>query len=186
MNETLKTIKSRRSVRNFKPEQITDDELNMIVEAGQYAPSAANQQSWHIVAIQNKDILKKLSETFKGVFLNSGNPRFEAIAKAEGFNPFYNAPTYIMVFGDGKAIAPTHDCCLALENMMLAAQSQGIGSCWLHAVNFVFAKPEGIALEKEFGIPEGYVPVGAAAFGYKAVNSPEAAPRRDGTVSIIK
>jgi nitroreductase len=186
MSETWETILSRRSIRNFKPEQITDEELNLIVEAGQYAPSAANQQSWHIVAVQNKDVLKKLSETFKTIYLKSGNQRFEAAAKSDDFNPFYNAPTYIMVFGDEKAIAPIHDGCLAIENMLLAAEAQGIGSCWLHAVNFVFSKPEGKALEKELGIPEGYLPVGSVAIGYKAVNAPAAAPRKEGTVTIIK
>jgi nitroreductase len=186
MNETLKTILSRRSTRNFKPEQITDEELHLILEAGQYAPSAMNQQSWHIVAVQNIDVLNKLTKTFKTVYLNSGNPRFETIAKTDNFNPFYNAPTYIMVFGDEKAIAPTHDGCLALENMLIAAEAQGIGGCWLHAMNFIFKKPEAKLIQDELGNLEGYIPVGAIAIGYKAVDANPAAPRREGTVTIIK
>lgn len=186
MNETLETILNRRSIRKFKPEQITDEELQKIIKAGQYAPSAANQQSWHIVAIQNKDVLKKLCDTFRSIYLKSGNQRFEDAANSENFNPFYNAPTYIMVFGEEKAIAPIHDGSLVIGNMLLAAEAQGIGGCWLHAMNFVFKTEEGKTLEKELGISEGYTPVGALAIGYKGMPSPAAAPRREGTVSIIK
>lgn len=185
VNETIRTILNRRSIRTFKPEQITDDELWIILTAGQYAPSAMNEQSWHIVAVQSPEAMKKLCAAFQSVYLHSGSPNFEAAAKAGDFNPFYNAPTYIMVFGDEKAIAPTHDGSLAIENMLLAAESLGLGGCWLHSVNFVFRKPEGRALYKELGIPEGYAPVGAIAVGYKAAPSPAAAPRKEGTVTIL-
>ncbi|MDR3553064.1 MAG: nitroreductase family protein [Clostridia bacterium] len=186
MNETIQNILSRRSTRAYKPEQITAEDLHLVLEAGQYAPSAANQQSWHIVAVQNKDMLKKLSETFRTVYLKSGIQRFEEAAKADDFNPFYNAPTYIMVFADDKAIAPTHDGSLAIGNMLLAAEALGLGGCWLHAVNFVFKTPVGEALKGELGIPEGYSPVGAVAIGYKAAETATAAPRREGTVTVIK
>jgi nitroreductase len=186
MNKTLETILNRRSVRKFTKEQIKDEELQTILEAGKYAPSAMNQQSWHITAVQNKEVLQKINDAFKTAYANSGNKNFEDRAKTDHFSAFYDAPTYVMVFGDDKAIAPKHDGSLAMENMFLAAESLGIGSCWIHAVNFLFNSESGKTLKKELGIPESYSPVGSGAFGYKAAASPAAAPRKEGTVNIIR
>ena len=186
MNETLKNILERRSIRQFKQKQINNDELEAIIEAGKYAPSAMNQQSWHFTVVQNKEMLKKINETTKAAFVKSGNKMFEERAKAENFSPFHNAPTFIIVSGDEKAIAPNHDGSLAIGNMFLAAKSLEIGSCWIHAMNFVLNSEEGKLLKKELGIPEGYIPVGSAAFGYSAAPYPSSAPRKDGTVNIIK
>jgi nitroreductase len=186
MNETINNIMSRRSTRKYKEEQIKDEELNVILDAGRFAPSAMNQQSWHFTAVQNKEVLQKIVEAARTAFLNSGNENFVARAKAENFNPFYNAPTLILVFGDEKAIAPQNDGSLALENMFLAAQSIGIGSCWIHSVNFLFNTEVGKALKEELGIPEGYAPIGSGIFGYSAVEASAPAPRKEGTVNIIK
>lgn len=186
MNETLKIILNRRSVRKYKEEQIKDEELDTILEAGKFAPSAMNQQSWHFTVVQNKEMLEKLNKAFKDVFLKSGDPRFEAMAKAANFSPFYNAPTYIIVSGDEKAIAPHNDGTLALENMFLAAHSLGIGSCWINAIKHLFSAEESDALKKELGIPEGYVAVASGSFGYPAVEPSKAAARKEGTVNIIK
>lgn len=186
MNETLKSIMSRRSIRKYEQNQIKDEELLTILEAGKYAPSAMNQQPWHFTVVQNKEILQKINEACRAAFIKSGNKNFEERAKAENFSIFYNAPTFIIVSGDEKAIAPQNDCSLALGNMFLAAESLGIGSCWIHAMNFLFTTEEGKSLKIELGIPEGYSPVGSGAFGYKAVESPSPAPRRNGTVNLIK
>lgn len=186
MNQTLKDLLSRRSIRKYKPDQIKDEELQSILEAGQYAPSAMNQQSWHFTVIQNPDVLNKVKEATRAALLNSGIQRYEAFAKAENFSPFHNAPTLIIVFGDEKAIAPQHDGALAIGNMLLAAHAVGVGSCWIHAVNMLFASEEGKALKAELGVPEGYVSVASAAFGYNAGEAPKAPPRKEGTVNIIK
>lgn len=186
MNEILKNILGRRSIRQFKQTQIGDQELEAIIEAGKYAPSAMNQQSWHFTVVQNKEMLNKINRATKAAFLKSGNKMFEERAKGENFSPFYNAPTFIIVSGDEKAIAPNHDGSLAIGNMFLAAKSLGIGSCWIHAMNFVLNTDEGKLLKKELGIPEGYMPVGSAAIGYSAVPYPSPAPRKDGIVNIIK
>lgn len=185
-NEALKNLFERRSIRNFKDEQIKDEELNEILEAGKYAPSAANQQSWHFTVIQNKEILKKINDVTKSAFAKSGIKRYEERAKAEDFSAFYNAPTYIIVSADEKAIAPIADSALALGNLFLAAESLGIGSVWIHAVNFLYTTEEGKALFKELGIPDGYVTYGSGAFGYNVGEKPKPAPRREETVNIIK
>lgn len=185
MNETLKTILNRRSIRKFKSEQIKDEELQLILEAAKFAPSAMNQQSYHFTVVQNKEILQKIENVTKSAFLNSGNPSFEARAKGENFTPFYNSPTFIIVTGDAKAIAPQNDGSLAIGNILIAAESLGIGTCWIHALSFVFSTEEGKVLKKELGIPEHYIAIGSVALGYKDMEA-SAPPRKEGTINIIK
>jgi nitroreductase len=185
MNETINTLLTRRSIRAYKPEQIKEEELQLILKAGQFAPSAINQQSWHFTVVQSKELQGKINTICKDMFLKSGNKMFEDRAKAESFSIFYAAPTFIIVSGDEKAVAPQIDCALALHNMILAAASMEIGSCWIHAVNNLFSTEEGKALKKELGIPEGYTPYCSGAFGYGATEA-QAAPRKDSTVNIIR
>ncbi|KNY24764.1 nitroreductase family protein [Pseudobacteroides cellulosolvens] len=185
-NETLKTILKRRSIRNFKLEQIKDEELLSILEAAKYAPSAMGQQPWHFTVIQSKEVIAKLNEFGKKVFLNSGVERFVEWGKAANFSLIYHAPTYIIVSGDVNAIAPVNDISLAIGNMFIAAESLGLGTVWIHAVNHLKAIDEGRKLFKELRIPEGYEPFGSLALGYNGGDIPEPAPRREGTVNIIK
>ena len=190
MNETLKTILSRRSIRAFKQEQIKEEELKAILQAGSFAPSAMNQQSWHFTVIQNKELLQKINEFSKAVLIKIGNKAFEARSKntpVEKINIMYNAPTLIIVSGDIKAIAPQNDASLAIENMFLAAESLRIGSCWLHTFNVLFSTEEGKDfLIKQKLIPEGYVPVGSGVFGYKDVEASSPAPRREGIYTFFR
>jgi len=186
MSETIKTLLSRRSIRTYKPEQIKEEELQTILQAGQYAPSARNEQSWHFTVVQNPEVLEKISAIGKAAFEKSGNEFLRERAKAENFSLFYHAPTYIIVSGENSAIAPEADGALALGNLFLAAEALGIGSVWIHAVNFLKDTEEGKVLFKELCIPEGYTPIGSGAFGYNAGEKPEAAPRREGTITYIK
>lgn len=184
--DPLRIIFERRSIRNFKPEQIKDSELDIIIKAAKYAPSAMNQQLWHFTVIQNKDILARINSITKKVYEKSGIQRLEERARTENFSPFYHAPTYIIVSVDEKAIAPQADGALALGNAFLAAEALGIGSCWIHAVNYLYTTEEGKELFKELGIPKGYIPIGSGAFGYAADKKPDPSPRKEGTVTIIK
>jgi nitroreductase len=185
-NETLKTILKRRSIRNFKSEQIKDEDIETILEAAKYAPSAMGQQPWHFTVIQNKEVISGLNEFGKKVFENSGIERFVERAKAENFSLIHHAPTYIIVSGDVNAIAPVNDVSLAIGNIFLAAESLGLGAVWIHAVNHLKTTDEGKKLFKELGIPEGYEPFGSVALGYNGGDIPEPAPRREGTVNVIK
>lgn len=186
MSVILETIFQRRSIRNYKEDQITDEELGNIIKAGQYAPSARNEQSWHFSVVQSKEVLDKISGVIKGNFERSGNVVFEERAKAKNFSAFYHAPTLIILSGDDKAVAPQADASLALGNTFLAAAALGIGSCWIHAIRSLLDSAEGQSLKQVLGIPEGYSILGSGAFGYKAAETPKPAPRREGTVTIIK
>lgn len=185
MNETIKTILNRRSTRAYKQEQIKEEELQLILQGGQYAPSAINEQPWHFTVIQNKEVLNRINEACKTAFINSGNARFADRAKEEGFSAFYNCPTLIVVSGQEKTVAPQLDCALALENMFLAAESLNIGSCWIHAIAGILNSPDGQSLRKELGIPEGYQAYCSGSFGYKAAE-PSAPERKENTVTIIR
>ncbi len=189
MNETLSVIKSRRSVRSFSSAPVSGDELTQIVEAGQYAPSAMNEQPWHFTVITNQDAIKRLNRACVDSLMQFGN---EAIKnRFSGKDPdsvdlFYHAPVVIVVSGDANAIAPKIDGALAIENMFLAAESLQIGSCWIHALNHVFAAAEGKNMLVEEGIvPSQNVIVGTAVFGYKAEPNKDALPRTANTVQYI-
>jgi nitroreductase len=185
MNETIKTLLSRRSIRAYKAEQIKDEELQLILEGGRFAPSAINEQPWLFTVVQNKELLHKLNEACKDAFIKSGNPRFAEQAKDESFNVFYSSPTLIVISAEEKTITPQIDSALALENMFIAAESLGIGSCWIHAIAGILNSEEGKALRSEFGIPDEFKVYCAGAFGYKAMEA--AAPeRKQNIVKIIR
>lgn len=185
-NETLSTIKQRRSTRAFKEEQIEDSELQTVVEAGTYAPSARNQQAWHFTVVQNKEMLTNLSREAKKAALQIDNEYIRQAASNENFNIFYGAPTVVIVSGDEKAMVIDADCAAANQNMLLAAQSVGLGSCWINFVLFLFNGPVGEQYKKQLGIPDGYKPFCSVALGYKKAESPVAPPRKEGIVNYIR
>ena len=169
----LKIIRTRRSCRSYKPEQITDDQLNLVLEAGTYAPTSRGLQSPFIVAVQNKELLNRLA-------------KMNAEVMGVTTNPYYDAPTYILVFVPEDAPNGVQDASLVLENMMLAAHAQGLGSCWIHREREMFAMEEGKELMAQWGLPEGLVGIGALSLGYPAGEPSPAKPRKEGYTRVIK
>lgn len=189
MNDTIKTIQSRRSTRKFCNEALADTELETILEAGQYAPSAKNEQPWHFTVIKSKDLLSLLNEACKSFFIKSKNEIFEQRVKGtdvKKFDLFYNAPVIIVVSGDKRAIEPQIDCALAIENMFLAAESLQIGSCWIQALNYLYETQEGkdLLVREKIIIP-GYEIIGTVAFGYKLDIPINNIPRRTDTITYL-
>lgn len=174
MNETLKTLLNRRSIRKFKAEQIKDEDLNAVLEAGKYAPSGANQQSALFIAVQNKDTIKKISK------MNG------AVMGKDGIDPYYGAPTVILVLADKSKVTPIEDGSIAIGNMCNAAYSLGLGSCWIHRTKQMFETEEGKALLKEWGVEGDYIGVGSCILGYPDCEQPKAAPRKDKFVVMVK
>lgn len=184
MNETIKTIQSRRSVRIYSPEQIDREHLDQIIEAGILAPSAINEQPWYFTVIQNQDLLRRINDTVREQLAKSEIEWMRNNGRNPDFMVTYNAPTLIVVSGNPKAMAWQADCSFAMENMMLAAESLGIGSVCLGLVN-VFLGIPGEA--EKLGIPEGYKPFYAVAFGYKANKETIEPPERNrNVVNYIK
>ena len=169
----LEIIRTRRSCRSYKSEQITDEQLNAVLEAGTYAPTSRGLQSPFIVAVQNKELLKRLA-------------KMNAEVMGVTTNPYYDAPTYVLVFVPADAPNGVQDASLVLENMMLAAHAQGLGSCWIHREREMFATEEGKELMKQWNLPEGLVGIGALALGYPDAEPTPAKPRKEGYVRVIR
>ena len=172
-NNFLEIIRTRRSYRSYKPEQITDEQLNAVLEAGTYAPTSRGLQSPFIVAIQNDELKARLAQM---------NAEIMGVTT----NPYYDAPTYVLVFVPADAPNGIQDASLVLENMMLAAHAQGLGSCWIHREREMFATAEGQALMKQWGLPEGLVGIGALALGYPDAEPSPAKPRKEGYTRVIR
>lgn len=168
MNETIKTILSRRSIRSFKPEQLKKEELDTIIECGLNAPSTVNSQSWHFTVIQNRDLLDRMNIKIKEVLPDDARERYLKRHNGdENFDMFYNAPTVIFVSNRKNSNGSIVNCSLATENMLIAAESLSIGSCIIGLAKLLFKTDNAEAYLKELAIPEDYEPLHAISFGYK-------------------
>ncbi len=172
MNETIKTLIERRSCKKFKSEQIKKEELDLILQAGMNAPTGKGMQSPIILVLQDKEKIEKLREINKKIL-------------GRDVDPFYNAPTVLVVMADKNMFTYVEDGSLVLGNMMNAAFSLGVGSCWIHRAKEEFETPEGKALLKEWNIPENYEGVGHCILGYADMEYPEPKPRKKDYVRYI-
>ncbi|MBU3190525.1 nitroreductase family protein [Clostridium bowmanii] len=186
MNETLKNIRNRRSTRAFLPEQLNDTDVQDIIDAGIYAPSATNKQPWHFTVIQRKDIIDRLNDDFKEVASKSDNEYVRRFADSENFHVFYNAPTIVLVSGDENNAAASVDCAIAVENMLLAAESLEIGGCFIGLIAYLLNSENGVEWLKELEIPEGFKQIHAFCLGYKKIQITNAPKRKEDTVNYIK
>jgi nitroreductase len=176
MNDVLKTIKSRRSVRKYKQEQISREELDAILEAGMYAPTAHNEQPWHFTVVQNQELLYDINEKVRKEMAASDNEWIKKTGSNPAFQVTYDAPTLIIVSGRKDGMAWQVDCAAAIQNMLIAAESMNIGSVWLGLLRFFFQKDEEVS---KLGIPENYEPFYGIAFGYKANEEEQVAPKKN-------
>lgn len=173
MNEVLQTIRARRSTRAFTAEQITRAELDTLLEAAVWAPSGMNKQLWHFVGLRNAEKNLALAR---------------AISAADNRGPdynFYGAPASILVAYKRDEKHSIADGSAAIENILLAATSLGLGSCWINQLRDTCDDPAVRALLTEFGVPADYMLVGSVALGHIAKETP-AKPRREGIISIVE
>jgi len=166
MNEVIRSLKERRSVRAYRPEQISEEQLQAILEAGTYAPSGMGKQSAIMVVVQDKETIAKLS-------------KLNAAVMGVEIDPFYGAPTVVIVLADRSSFTWFEDGCLVMGNLMNAAHAVGVDSCWIHRAKEVFATEEGRAMLKAWGIEGDYVGVGNCILGYRAGDLPKPHPRKD-------
>ncbi len=165
-NEALEVLKSRRSIRKYKSAQITDEELNAVVEAGTYAPTGKGSQGVQIVVVQKPDDLAAVDALNAQVL---GTP---------GAHPYYGAPTVLLIFETEQCMTPTLDGAAVCTNLLNAAYAAGLGSCWINRCRQMFELPEGKALLKKWGLSEKLVGVASLALGYADCEPPKAAPRK--------
>lgn len=166
MNETLKTLKERRSCRKYLPKQVEADVLDLILEAGTYAPTGMNRQAPVIVAVQDKATRDKIAKMNAAV-MGSEN------------DPFYGAPTVLVVLADPAVRTYVHDGALVMGNLMNAAHAVGVDSCYIFRAREVFATDEGKEMLRAWGIPDHYEGIGNCILGYQDEGGvKEAAPRK--------
>ena len=175
MRETVSDIQNRRSVKEYKAEQITDEELTAVLEAGMNAPSGGNRQSPVFIAVQNKEWIQKLCR------LNA-----EIAGAPEGFDVFYGAPTIILVLADKNAPDAVQDGSLCLGNMFNAAYALGLGSRWINRIRETFETELGKELLKEAGYEGEYIGGGSCILGYPANGFPEPIKRKPDYYKIIR
>lgn len=162
---------TRRSVRKYTDRQVEDEKLDKVLTAGLYAPTGMNNQAPVMVAVRDKETRDKLSRMNAAVMGASGDP-------------FYGAPCVIVVLSDPERMTWVEDGSLVLGNLMNAAHSLGLGSCWIHRAKECFDTPEGKALLRAWGVPENYRGVGNCILGY-AAEEPVAKPRKSGRIIKI-
>lgn len=172
-NEVLKCIRTRRSIRRYKKEQITDEELNTVLEAGTWAPTSKGLQLPFIIAVQKPELIAQLV-------------RMNAEIMGVTSNPYYDAPTLVFVFAPIEYGKGLQDGSCVLENMMLAAHSIGLGSCWINREIEMFKTEEGLQLMKDWGLPDGLMGIGALSLGYPASVPPSVKARKADYCKIIK
>ncbi|MGN1303465.1 MAG: nitroreductase [Oscillospiraceae bacterium] len=169
MNETIKTLTTRRSVRSYKDTQIPDEVLKEILTAGEYAPSGKNRMPTVMVVVKDKETIAMLS-------------KLNAQIMGNDIDPFYGAPTVVIVFSDSTVNTYLEDGSLVMGNLMNAAASLGVASCWIHRARETFQTDEGKVLMKKWGLDEKYVGIGNCILGYAEGEIRQPIPRKDGFV----
>ena len=173
MSEVNNNMKTRRSIRKYKPDMIPEDVLNRIIEAGTYAATGMGKQSPIIIAVTNKEIRDKFS-------------KMNAEIMGVDSDPFYGAPVVLIVLADKARPTYVYDGSLVMGNLMLAAHAEGIGSCWIHRAKEEFESAEGKAFLKSLGIEGDYEGIGHCVLGYTDGEEPKAMPRKENYVYCVK
>lgn len=166
MNAVLENIKTRRSVRSFTNQKISRSDLELIVEAAVYAPSAMNRQSWKFTVVQDKEKIESLAKAIRTV-----------LGRDENYN-FYRPDTLILASNERDNPNGAEDCACALENMFLAAHALGIGSVWINQLKGICDEPQVRAVLNKLHLPKEHIVLGMAALGYPAASPKQAEKNR--------
>lgn len=193
MNGMINCMLERRSIRKYRPDQVLAEELNGILQAGLYAPSAGSRQSSLIVVCQNGEINDALGRINKAAFHGSASTGRVYISRdqpsiaddASIMSGFYGAPTVLTLFAPEDFLYATADCCVVAQNIMLAAHSLGIGSCMVGRAKDTFACELGRQLQGEWGIPDDYEAKIHVVLGYAADKAAAVKPRRENRIKRI-
>lgn len=175
MNEIIRAMKERRSIRKFKPDMPPKEMIDQIIEAGLYAASGRNEQAVITIAVTNKEVRDKLMKD-----------NCKIGGWSESYDPFYGAPVILIVLGRKDRITYVYDGSLVIGNMMLAAHSLGLGSIWIHRAKEEFETEEYQTLLKELGVEGEWEGIGHCAVGYMDCELPAPPDRKDGRVYWVE
>ena len=166
MNEVIKCLVERRSCKKYLPKQVDEAALQEILLAGTYAPSGKNRQAAKILVLQKPEDIAAV-ERLNAAVLGTPDGR-----------PFYGAPTVLVVLADPEVNTAVEDGSLVMGNLMNAAHSLGVASCWIHRAREVFDSEEGRALLRKWGVTGEYIGVGHCLLGYADGPEKPASPRK--------
>lgn len=175
MSDVLNKMKTRRSIRKFKPDMIPQELLDKIIESGIYAANGRGQQNTIIIQVTDK----KLRDEIMKMNCKIGGWK-------EDFDPFYGAPAMLIVLAKKDWATGVYDGSLVMGNLMLAAHELGLGSCWIHRAKEEFETDWGKELLKSLGVEEEYEGIGHCALGYIEGEYPKTPPRKENRVFYIK
>ena len=173
MNTTLNDILTRRSVRKYKSDMVSEELIRQIVEAGSYAATGMGKQSPIILAVTNQEIRDQLSR-INGKIMGTDS------------DPFYGAPVVLVVLADKNRPTHVYDGSLVMGNLMLAAHALGLGSCWIHRAKETFETEEGKALLKQLGIEGDYEGIGNCILVYSDEPANDPVPRKSDFIHYVK
>ena len=173
MNESIKNMIERRSIRAYKPDMVKKEDIEEIVKAGTYAATGMNRQSPVIIAVTDQETRDKLSA-------------MNAAIMGTDTDPFYGAPVVLFVLADKRRPTFLYDGSLVMGNMMNAAHSLGLGSCWIHRAKEEFESKEGKELLKKWGVEGDYEGIGHCVIGYVEGDYPETKPRKEDYVYYVE
>lgn len=189
----MEIIKSRHSIRKYTDRQISRSDLEIILEAGNYAPNAGGGQRSMMVAVHNRELATHIGRlnmarfdrtNMAGSYVSKEQP--STIDDPSIKNGFYDAPTVICVFCQDNFLFKTADAFCMMENIILQATELGIASCIISRGAETFDSEEGQSLMREWGVPEGYACQGFVILGYIDGAQPHSKPRKPGRIKIIE
>ncbi|WP_307739045.1 nitroreductase family protein [uncultured Parolsenella sp.] len=174
MNDVVKSLEERRSCRKYDGRQVEPEKLEEIVEAGLWAASGMGQQATHLILVQDPETIATLSRMNAQIMGSSGDP-------------FYGAPTVVVVLADATRPTCVEDGALVMGNLMVAAHSLGVASCWIHRAHEEFETAEGKALLAKWGVEGDWRGVGHCLLGYAAEGGEKpGAARKAGRVTYVR
>lgn len=186
MNEVISTMKRRRMTRNFTEEQVTEELLLEIVDAAQHAPSAHMQQAWHFTIVQDEALLNELSNEAKVLGKESPVDVIRKLNSKEDYQVFYNAPTVIIISADKEAFIPESECIAAAQNIFLAAESLGLGACWVSALNPLLEGENASNLRSKLNMGDNQVTQLSISIGHIEKRPEKPYPRKAGKFEFIR
>jgi nitroreductase len=175
MNEIIKAMKERRSIRKFKSDMVSKKDIDEIIDAGLYAANGMGKQAVVTVAVTNKELRDKIAKD-----------NCKIGGWDESFDPFYGAPVILIVLAEKDWRNRVYDGSLVIGNMMLAAHSLGLGSIWIHRAKEEFETEEYKKLLKNIGVEGEWEGIGHCAIGYIEGDIPKPAPRKENRVYFVK
>lgn len=187
MNEVLKVIHERRSTRGFNDVQLTEEQLQAVIDAALASPTARNTQMWHFSVVQNKELLDEFCKDAAELMASRMSEEEKTAFLEKEFHVFYHAPTVVFI---SRPIEAANrfvdvDCGIACQNIVLAAHSMGLGSVIVGMAMDLFMSERGAYYNKAFGIPEGYRFSVAVVLGNNTVTK-EAHPIGEDKVNIVR